>query len=368
MTLFKVLVLVLLLSVSSFASACTSFILKTVDNLPVYGRTLEWGAFDLHSNLLVVPRNQNYTSDLGKGIQGMSWKNKYGFVAINALDQPFVLDGMNEKGLTLGALYFPDFAEYQKQEDKYRSVSVNNIDFSSYILGNFERVEEVSAALQKIRVVSNVELEKIFGAPTDLHFVVTDKSGSSIVIEYTNGKLNIYDNTVGVMTNAPSYDWHLLNIRNYSQLSPFAQSEQIKVGNIMLKPFGQGSGMQGIPGDSTPPSRFIRALAFKSSIIPLKTTDEAINEASRVLNNFDIPKGVSREGDKENFHMDYTQWSVIGDIDNLHYYWWTENNRRMRMIDLNKLDFDAANIIKVPLDKNKEQDVLEINLSNTSHN
>ncbi|TOK17902.1 hypothetical protein CGI23_24910, partial [Vibrio parahaemolyticus] len=104
-------------------------------------------------------------------------------------------------------------------------------------LGNFERVEEVKAALQNIRVVSNKDLEKVFGAPTDLHHVVTDSTGSSIVIEYTNGELNIYDN-IGVMTNSPSYDWHLLNVRNYTQLRPFGQAEPVKVGDVELKPFG----------------------------------------------------------------------------------------------------------------------------------
>ena len=358
----KMLTLTLLFSAAPIASACTSFIIKTIDSAPIYGRTLEWGAFDLRSNLLVIPRNQDFTSEIGSGKQGISWKNKYGFVAINAVDQPFVVDGMNEKGMTLGALYFPGFADYQKYEEKFQSVSVNNIDSSSYILGNFERVEEVKAALQKMRVVPNKELEKLFGAPTDLHHVVTDSTGDSIVIEYTNGELNIYNNTVGVMTNSPSYDWHLLNIRNYSQLRPLALSDVAKVGDIELKPFGQGSGMMGLPGDSTPPSRFIRALAFKSSLIPLENTDDAVNEASRILNNFDIPKGVSREGNPNDFSLDYTQWSVIGDIQNRHYYWWTENNRRMRMIDLNKLDFNANKVVKIPLDKERKQDTLEIKL------
>ncbi len=358
---FKLYFSIILMSFIPVTEACTSFILKTTQSAPIYGRTLEWGAFDLKSNLLIVPRRQETTSDLGNKVSGMTWKNKYGYVALNALNQPFVLDGMNEKGLTIGTLYFPGFAQFQTYNAKYREVTMNNVDLSSYILGNFDNVKDLQKALHEIRVVANPELEKLYGAPTDLHHIITDQYGKTIIVEYTKGELHIYDDNVGVMTNSPSYDWHMLNIRNFLELSPYG-IKSLKVGNTELKPFGQGSGMLGLPGDSTPPSRFIRALAFKTSTMPLKSNEVAINEASRILNNFDIPKGWSREGAKKESLVDYTQWSVIGDISQRKYYWWTESNRRMRMIDLNKLNFNKKSVVTLPLEKNASEDILEIKL------
>ncbi|MDD5681072.1 MAG: linear amide C-N hydrolase, partial [Candidatus Omnitrophica bacterium] len=70
------------------AEACTSFLLKTKDGSTVYGRTLEWGMFDLKSSLVMVPRNLSNVSDLGGGRKGIVWKNKYGYIAINALALP----------------------------------------------------------------------------------------------------------------------------------------------------------------------------------------------------------------------------------------------------------------------------------------
>jgi hypothetical protein len=32
---------------------------------------------------------------------------------------------------------------------------------------------------------------------------------------YTDGKLNIYDSPLGVMTNSPAFDWQMTNLRNY---------------------------------------------------------------------------------------------------------------------------------------------------------
>ncbi|MDD5155506.1 MAG: choloylglycine hydrolase family protein [Candidatus Omnitrophica bacterium] len=341
------------------AEACTSFILKAEDNSPVYGRTCEWGVFDLKSNLVLVPRNFLNTSNLDNGKQGMSWKSKYGFVAINALDLSYYLDGMNETGLTVGGLYMPGFTEYQTIEEGKESSTLNAAELISYILGEFGTVDEVKAALPNLRVVDNKDIAKAFGAPTPLHFVVTDNAGDSIVIEYVDGKLNIYDNTIGVMTNSPPYYWHLLNLRNYTNLTPLAPGPgTYTVDGVNFTPFGMGAGMTGLPGDYSGPSRFVRAFFYTHTSLPMADADVAINQASRILDNFNYPKGFVREEQAPDKHvLNLTAWTVIGDIKNKRYYWWTEYNRQMRMVDLGKLNFDGAKVIAIPLDKTRSQNI-----------
>ena len=339
-------------------NACTSIVIKTVDGNPIYGRTMEWGAFDLHSELVLVPRQHLFSSELGGGKIGMTWKNKYGFVAINAVKKPFVTDGMNETGLTLGVLYFPGFAEYQSFKAGEEAYTLNNVDLSAYILGQFKTVQEIKTALPKLRVVYNKDIVKSFGAPAPLHLVVTDSTGASIVIEYVGGKLHIYDNILGVMTNSPPYDWQILNLRNYPQLTAFGGHAKKSIKGVSLAPFGAGSGMLGLPGDVTPVSRFVRAVAFTSTTIPPKDIESGINEVSRILNNFDIPRGLVREGNgPDDYHLNFTQWSTIGDIKNKRYYWWTEFNRRMRMVDLKELNFRGKEIRSIPLDEVRAEDV-----------
>ncbi len=351
-------VAILLLGTVPNGSACTSFVIKTADGSPIYGRTMEWGAFDLESELVMVPRHISFTSELGGGKKGMSWKNKYGFVAINAVKKPFVTDGMNETGLTLGVLYFPGFAEYQALKPEEASRSLNNVDLSAYILGQFKNVAEIKTALPKLRVVYNKDIAKVFGAPAPLHLVVTDNTGASIVIEYVKGVLHIYENRVGVMTNSPSYDWQILNLRNYPQLRAYGGARRRDINGVSLEPFGAGAGMRGLPGDVTPPSRFVRAVAFTATLITPKNIDAGINEASRILNNFDIPRGLVREGESPSkYHLNFTQWSSIGDIKNRRYFWWTEFNRRMRMVDLKKLNFNGKKIRSIPLDRARKEDV-----------
>jgi Linear amide C-N hydrolases, choloylglycine hydrolase family len=60
-------------------------------------------------------------------------------------------------------------------------------------------------------------------------------------------------NPLGVFTNSPPFDWHMTNLRNYVNFS-VTNVPPVKLGSIKLEPFGQGSGMLGLPGDFTPPS------------------------------------------------------------------------------------------------------------------
>jgi len=319
---------------------------------------MEWGGFDLHSELALVPRGTSFTSALSGGRQGLAWKNQFGFIAINAAKLPVAADGMNETGLTVGVLYLPGFAQYQDMVEGEESVSLNNTDLAAYILGQFDNVEDIKAALPKLRVIHNEEIVKAFGAPVPIHWVIIDGTGNSIVVEYIDGQLHVHDNKIGVMTNSPGYDWHLLNLRNYSNLQAQDITAPREINGVNLAPFGVGSGMHGLPGDYTPPSRFVRAVAYTQTLLPFPDADTGVPEAARILHNFDIPKGLVREGEHAGKVITgHTQWTVIGDIRNRRYYYWTQFNRRMRMVDLSKLDFGGGKVLSIPLDEVRAEDI-----------
>ncbi len=337
---------------------CTSIILTAQDGSPIYARTMEWGGFDLKSELVLVPRKTSFTSQLTGDTQGLTWQNQHGFIAVNAANLPYATDGMNETGLTVGVLYLPGFAKYQEMVDGEEATSLNNLDLAGYILGQFQRTEDIKAALPTLRVLYNEDLDKAFGAPVPLHWVITDNGGSSVVVEYLDGELHLHDNKIGVMTNSPGYDWHLLNLRNYSDLQPHDLPTNREINGVSMAPFGAGSGMHGLPGDVTPPSRFIRAVAFKQTTLPFADADAGVREAARILHNFDIPRGLVREGEHDGqIIAGATQWSVIGDIRNRRYFYWTEHNRRMRLVDLRKLDFNGSKPLAIPLDETPAEDI-----------
>jgi len=52
-------------------------------------------------------------------------------------------------------------------------------------------------------------LEPATGIAPPIHLIVTDPGGKAIVIEFARKEVQIFDAPLGVITNAPSCDWHL---------------------------------------------------------------------------------------------------------------------------------------------------------------
>lgn len=157
-------------------SACTGIKLQAKDGAVLYGRTLEWGAFDLYSRILIIPRGYKFVGETPEGKNGIAWTGKYGIVGIDALKKPIYADAMNEKGLAAGLFYHPGFAEYADYDPAMANKSMGPTDVMQYILSNFASVTEVRESIGKIKVVKVTE--KILGFPAPIHIIVTDPSGN----------------------------------------------------------------------------------------------------------------------------------------------------------------------------------------------
>jgi choloylglycine hydrolase len=169
-------------------------------------------------------------------------------------------------------------------------------------------------------------------------FIATEPGGRAIVIEYLKGEMKIFDAPLAVITNAPSYDWHETNLRNYINLSPVALPGK-NIGDLNFKPLGGGSGMIGLPGDFTPPSRFVRAVAFSQTARPTLTGDATIYEVFRILDNFNVPLGAADESgnDRTQGMRSATIWNSASDTHNKVFYYHTQHNRRVPIVDLEGL-------------------------------
>ena len=313
------------------AWACTGIILHATDGSTVPARTMEF-SFDIESNILAVPAGtQIQTLISNKKVAGFTYIAKYGFLGANGLNKPIVFDGMNTEGLYFGAFYFAGEASYAELTDENRSRAVSSEEMGNWVLGQFATVDEVTTALQDIEVVGT-HIEEIDGfAP--FHYAVTDASGKSVVIEYSADGLAIFENTVNAITNNPSYDWHLTNLRNYIGLAAKNRAA-ISVGAETLAPMGQGTGMFGLPGDMTSPSRFVRAAAFANSALAAADSEEAVFQAFHLLNAFDIPKGAIRESQDDQVHTDYTLWTSAADTSTGVYYYKTYISQGVESINV----------------------------------
>lgn len=332
--------LALSLGVAQAGQACTGIRITTEDGLVFTSRSLEFGE-PLPVKLLVIPKGTAYQGTLPDNTpKGLHWTSKYGQVVMGMFGTHLAVDGINEKGLTAGLFLLPGYTEYQHFDPQKARVTLSHYQVASWILSNFATVAEVRQAIGKVQVCKGS-----MKGPGDLpvHIAVHDAQGHSLVIEYVKGKLHLYDNPLGVITNAPTFDWMLTNLNNYINLSPVNVSQR-KLKGLTLKQFGQGSGMLGLPGDFSPPSRFVRMVALTQGAAPVKGAAAGLSLVMTIIDNIDIPVGTARQEPGDKAETDHTQWVTIADLHRKRYYFRTYDNKNWRYVDLTKALAGATRI------------------------
>ncbi|MGD9922096.1 MAG: linear amide C-N hydrolase [Pseudorhodoplanes sp.] len=338
-----------LLTAAGAALACTAVDMIAADKSVVAGRTMEW-AYDMKWTLVSQPKGTTLSLIAPKstGLPAKTAVTKYPVVGVSAGIIPggALLDGQNSEGLSMSANFLPGFTQYQTvtpQDKEYQSV----LTFGAWALGNFTNVAELREALKTMKVWADDSLPT-GPTPATLHFVFVDRDGGGMVVEYVGGELKIHDNIAGVLTNAPTYDWHINNIRNYLSLSTIGVPQR-DIGAVNLTQLGQGGGGIGMPGDYTPPSRFVRATMLRKAATQPKTANEAVQTVAHILNNVDVPVGVAQYREPDGtLGNDYTQWIVVKDLTNNVLKIADYNNRLNYLtIDLNAVFADGKPMAKL---------------------
>ncbi|MGA8163906.1 MAG: choloylglycine hydrolase family protein [Waddliaceae bacterium] len=323
--------------------ACTGIRMTAQDGASINGRTVEFGTvIDMYA--CVIPRNYAFIGKTPSG-DGLRYTSKYAVAGIYCFKDMVVMDGMNEKGLACGAFYFPGFAGYASDDKVYQSRAISPVEFPNWVLTQFASLDEVKAALDSI-VIAPTVIEGWGSVPAPFHYIVYDKQGSALVIEPIEGTLVTYDNKLGAFTNSPTFDWHLTNLRNFINLTPF-NVNPVSLRGVNLAPFGQGSGMVGLPGDFTPPSRFVRAAIFSSTALPAQHADELVGQTFHILNQFDIPVGAARQKENGKLTTDATLLTSVKDPNRLRYYFKSYDDQTIKWIALKDFDLNVKTIKSV---------------------
>ena len=335
--------------------ACTGISLTAKDGSPVLARTIEWGGSELNSQYVVVPRNYQQQMFTSKG-EGMSFTTRYGYVGLAVKQKEFVAEGINEAGLSAGLFYFPGYGKYEEYEAQNKDTSISDLQLVSWMLGNFSTVDEVKEAMKTIHVVA------IDPRASTVHWRIADTSGREVVLEIIDGEPRFYENPIGVLTNSPGFEWQLTNLNNYVNLFPGSANVK-QMGKATIAPFGAGSGFLGMPGDVTPPSRFVRAAFYKASAPQYDSAQQTVMQCFQILNNFDIPIGIEFSSTETPTDIpSATQWTSATDIRNRTIYYRTMYNSTIRSIDLKEIDFGKVKYQAIPLDQSKEQPVERIKI------
>ena len=317
---------------------CTNFRTKrSKDGSAVIGRSMEFPV-GLPTSFGVVPKGYS-----GKAITpaatdtSFEWTSAYGLVGMAAFGNPaWLSDGMNTAGLSAHLLYMPNgYCTYQTFVGDGKDIS--ELDLVSLVLGTCATVDDVKSTLTPLRVWG---FDPGMGFAPPLHLLVHDRT-SSIAVEFHPEGMRIVDNPTGVGTNSPYMEWMLTNLNNYVGMGATVPPAVEALGQHLAQ-FGQGAGLQGLPGDYTGPSRFVRAATMVALSDQPANASEAEMQALHILNAFDIPAGLIREESKGTLVDEVTVWISIANLSDLRYSFRTMGDPTVYSVDLATVDFTSG--------------------------
>lgn len=310
---------------------CTALSISSKEGKYFFGRNMDL-AYTFNQSVIIIPRSYQF-KDI---VTGNMITNKRAILGMGTIidNHPTIADGMNENGLAAAGLNFAGYAFFEEKVALGKT-NIPPYDFIQWVLSNHDTVDEVKNSIENIELV-DIPINEKTPCPT-LHWMVSDKSGKSIVIEKTKEKFAFYDNTVGVLTNNPTFDWHLTNLNEYMYISPNSP-KVTKWSNQELNPLGIGAGTLGIPGDFASVSRFVRSAYIRANMPEIDNDISAITQFFHMLDYVKMVKGgvITQEGLE-----DLTLYSSCMDQEKGIYYYKTYDNNRINAVDMKKEKLDS---------------------------
>ena len=257
---------------------------------------------------------------------------------------PLYYDAMNEDGLSIAALNFPKNAVYHDSLDGQHNIA--SFELIPWILSQCKSVAEAKYLLKRTNLIHENFNSSISSSP--LHWIVADKD-TSITVESVAEGLAVYDNPVGILTNNPTFDYHLKNLENYLNLT---NEEPINrfLPALDLKPYSLGMGAIGLPGDLSSASRFVRAAFTKFHSRCGETESSAISQFFHILGSVVQSNGCTKIGDR----YEYTVYTSCCNMDKGFYYYTTYENSQINAVSLFSENLDTESIIEYPLVKGQQ--------------
>lgn len=308
--------------------ACSRITYTSDNGDVVIGRTMDWAKPD-DVSLNLFPKG---TKRSGMGNNPFNWTSKYASLA--ATSHNFVNSGINEAHLAVDVLYqyFSDYGTIKSKEKTMTSIML-----TQFLLDNFATAQEVADYFKtpKFRVIMDKEMANRLGAELRLHYIVTDKTGDNVIIEFVDGKAKVYHQKGRiVLTNEPEYD-KMLAIRNYFK--------QVGIENNM-------------PGSALSEARFVYLTGWLDQLVHTilpevqKEVPEYTFDEQAIAMVFSLMRGVSTPFgvvfDTKHMNNTSTLWRTVTDVKNGTFYFDSALKPLTLHVDVNKVDFTKEKTIK----------------------
>ena len=318
---------------------CTAATYKTKDHY--FGRTLDF-EFSYEETVTITPRNYplhfRKVNDLEKhyAMIGMAYVVD---------DYPLYYDATNEKGLSMAGLYFAGNADYKREKEGCDNVAP--FELIPWILGQCSNIAEVKTLLEPMNLIEEHFSSRLPLSP--LHWIISDRN-ASITVESVKEGLKVYDNPVGVLTNNPSFDYHMFNLNNYMGLS-IDTPENLFSKDLDLTIYSRGMGAIGLPGDLSSASRFVKVAFTKMNSLSGDSESESISQFFHILGSVDQQRGCVRMGEDQ---YEITIYTSCCNTDKGIYYYTTYENHQITAVDMHREDLESYSLVSYSLVKGQQ--------------
>lgn len=334
---------------------CTVLLYSDAKGKPYIGRTNEF--VGIQPNLLTYfPAGTTIESVTPDNKQGKTFQTKYAIFGATINDiiknqkQEALHDAANDQGLSfsllaLGGNKSPDVSKTKRE--KILSV----IDFGLWALGNFSKVAEIKKAIKNNEIEIWLPIIPLLGnTPAPIHFALWDATGEGIVIEWQNGTTQVYDNLVGVMTNNPSFPWHLENMNNYAHLTNLDKNIET-FNKLKVSAFDSGGALTSLPSSEISWGRFVKAAYYSNFAYKTNNPELSIIMLGHIMNNFDRPMNISIDSindapigernvtqeQNDKTVSEITNFTTLHDLTQRHFYLRTVLTLNFTKFDIKKL-------------------------------
>lgn len=370
---------------------CTAVSFVTKDHY--FGRNLDY-EFSYGESVVITPRNyifsfrnemiNKYESGLEcKQMQETYKDKKFSMIGVAYVvdNYPLYYDAINEKGLGAAGLLFSGNAVYvsmekegipvycsrkitdfreEKKEGENGSIYITSYEFIPWILRRCQDVESAVSLLKRI-CITDQEFSKEL-PPSPLHWMLADKT-RTIVIEAVEEGIKIYENPVHVLTNNPTFDYHLTNLSNYTSLSSY-EPDDFFCDVVKLPVHSRGMGGMGLPGDLSSASRFVRAAFTRMNSICGESEEESVSQFFHILGSVEQQRGCvrlkkqgeqfggdSKEAEETDEKYEITIYSSCCNTDKGIYYYKTYDNFNIQAMDMKQADLTGSELVVCPMKK-----------------
>lgn len=313
---------------------CTAITYRTKDFY--FGRNLDL-EYHYREAVTVTPRNYPFVFRNGRTLS-----RHYAMIGMATVKEgyPLYYEATNEKGLSLAGLHFPKNATYYPYDEGKDNVAP--FELVPWLLGTCVGVEDALVKLGNLNLWSVPFSKELPLSP--LHFLLADKD-HCVVIEPLSTGLKIHENSVGILTNEPPFDFHLYNLAGYLNLTSKPAKNRFS-DTLPLTPYSLGMGSIGLPGDPSSASRFVRAAFTKLNSVSGESERESVSQFFHILTSVEQIRGATEVDEGE---YEYTLYSSCCNADRGVYYYTTYDDRHITAVDMHKEDLEGRDVIAIPV-------------------